>query len=75
MIQWLKPSGCVDIFYFIIREEPNSFRILREVVEVPFLWDVTNIVLEWTTGLFPNRGIALKQIILMGLLQPRTYMV
>ena len=44
----------------IIREEPNSFRILREVVNVPYLWDVTRIVLEWTTGLLPNYGIALK---------------
>ena len=44
----------------VIREEPNSFRILREIVEVPFLWDVTSIVVEWTTGLLPNYGISLK---------------
>ena len=44
----------------VIREQPNSFRILRDTVEVPFLWDVTSIVVEWTTGLLPNYGISLK---------------
>ena len=43
-----------------IREQPDSFRILSVVLETPFLWDVTNIVLEWTTGILPNYGIALK---------------
>ena len=44
----------------IYKEEPYSSRILREVNEVTFYWDVTDIVLDWVSGALPNYGIALK---------------
>ena len=40
--------------------EPYSSVIIKNPVEVSFFWDVTNIVVDWVTGVFPNYGILLK---------------
>ena len=40
--------------------EPYSSVIIKNSVEVSFFWDVTNIVVDWVTGVFPNYGILLK---------------
>lgn len=44
----------------IYNELPSSFRIISNSFDVPFLWDVTEIVLEWIKGTLPNNGIVLK---------------
>lgn len=44
----------------VVRNEPYSSLILGEVLETSFFWDVTDIVLDWVSGLLPNYGISLK---------------
>ena len=44
----------------VYSEEPYSSRIIREAAEIPFHWDVTDIVVDWVTGFLPNYGIVIK---------------
>ena len=44
----------------IFRSEPYSSLILREVTELSFYWDVTDIVFDWSAGILPNYGIVIK---------------
>ena len=44
----------------VYRRMPITSSIVSISNDFQYLWDVTDLVLEWTTGLSPNNGIALR---------------
>lgn len=44
----------------LIRDEAYSSAIVLNNLEVPYFWDVTNIVMDWVSGASPNYGIIIS---------------
>ena len=44
----------------VFRKEPYTSLIIREAAELPFYWDITDIVVDWVQGLLLNNGITIK---------------
>lgn len=44
----------------LFNDEPYSSTIVLNALEVPYFWDVTDIVVDWVSGAFPNYGILIS---------------